>query len=68
METECSLLTKCGFFIKYCNTKELACRGFINQYCKGPKQYECKRLEYRNKNGVPPPDDMMPTGQFISTK
>jgi len=66
MESQCELLEKCGFFKKYQQTKELACRGFINQYCNGPRQNDCKRKEYRFKHGVPPVDDMMPTGQIIS--
>jgi hypothetical protein len=66
MAQECELLAKCGFFKKYQATKDLACRGFINQYCQGPKMMDCKRMEFRKKNGVPPVDDMMPTGQIIS--
>ncbi len=66
MEKECKLLNSCGFFKKYQLTKDLACKGFISMYCKGPKMNECKRLEYRNQYGVPPSDDMMPTGQMIS--
>ena len=67
MSQDCELLETCGFFKKYQETKELACRGFINQYCKGPKLDECKRKEYRLKNGEPPSDDMMPSGQIIRT-
>ncbi len=33
----CELLERSGFFKKYEETKDLACRGFINQYCKGDK-------------------------------
>lgn len=68
MTQECELLNKCGFFKKYQNSRELACKGFILQYCKGPKMSECKRMEYRTKNGVPPADDMMPNGQMIIPK
>ena len=64
MTHECEYLETCGFFKKYGSTKDLACRGFIAMYCKGDKMNECKRLEYRKKNGVPPSDDMMPTGQM----
>jgi hypothetical protein len=67
MENECELLNKCGFFRKYQSTKDLACKGFIIKYCKGPQQNECKRMEYRKQHGVPPTDDMMPTGQIISS-
>lgn len=65
---ECELLTTCGFFKKYQATKDLACKGFIAQYCRGPKMDQCKRKEYRAKNGVPPADDMMPSGQMIVNK
>jgi len=64
-EQKCELLEKCGFFAKYTNTKELACKGFMNQYCNGSKMNQCKRKEFRQKHGVPPSDDMMPSGQFI---
>ncbi len=65
METQCELLNKCGFFNKYQSTKDMVCKGFIAMYCKGSKMNECKRLEYREINGVPPVDDMMPSGQII---
>lgn len=65
MEKVCDLLDKCGFFKKYQITKEYACKGFIQMYCRGPKMNECKRKEYRLKNGTPPSDDMLPTGQII---
>lgn len=68
MTNECILLEKCGFFKKYQTTKDLACKGFIELYCRGPKQSECKRMEFRKQNGVPPVDDMMPTGQIIVMK
>ena len=68
METECKLLNTCGFFKKYQSTKNLACKGFMQQYCNGSKMAECKRLEYREKHGMPPNDDMMPTGHTCITK
>jgi hypothetical protein len=60
---ECELLEECGFFKKYQATKDLACKGFIQQYCKGPKMNQCRRKEYRQAHGKPPSDDMMPNGQ-----
>ncbi|MBN1531623.1 MAG: hypothetical protein JXA20_03075 [Spirochaetes bacterium] len=66
MSQECELLEKCGFFKKYNEINSLACRGFIANYCKGPKIDQCKRKEYRNRYGVPPSDDMMPDGQMYS--
>lgn len=67
MENDCYLLNSCPFFKKYQPTKDLVCKGFIALYCKGPKRDKCKRLEYRTKFGIPPSEDMMPTGQFMST-
>jgi hypothetical protein len=66
MNGRCMLLEKCGFFIKYQKTKEKECRGFINSFCNGIKQNECKRRIYWHKQGVLPSDDMMPTGQMIA--
>ncbi len=65
MEMKCELLEKCGFFKKYQVTKDLACRGFIRAYCTGNKMDECKRKEYRQQHGAPPPDDMMPNGAMM---
>ncbi len=64
---ECELLANCGFFRKHQASKELACRGFVQQYCKGPKMDECKRKEYRNKNGTAPSDDMLPNGLTLKS-
>ena len=65
MAQECEKLTTCGFFRKYGAVKDLACRGFINQYCKGDKMDQCKRKEYSRKHSEAPSDDMMPTGHNI---
>jgi len=65
MEKECEFLSTCGFFKKYQNSKEVICRGFIRRYCKGPKENECKRKEYRMKYGKPPSDDMLPNGLMM---
>jgi hypothetical protein len=62
---ECELLDTCGFFIKYQNTLNLACKGFIKSYCKGDLMDECKRKEYRMEHGAPPEDDMLPTGHIV---
>jgi hypothetical protein len=62
---ECYLLERCGFFNKYSAHPEVNCQEFIDQYCKGEKMNECKRLQYRNQYGVAPSDDMMPNGLMI---
>ena len=63
---ECELLETCGFFRKYQESKELACKGFIRQYCQGEKMAQCERKKYRAEHGTPPPDDMMPNGKSMS--
>ena len=62
---ECELLETCGFFQKYRDTLNLACRGFIKTYCAGDKVNECKRKEFRRQHGNPPVDDMLPSGQMM---
>ena len=59
---ECELLDTCGFFRKYQNALNLACKGFIKTYCKGDLMDQCKRKEYRMEHGHPPGDDMLPSG------
>jgi hypothetical protein len=66
MTQVCEALEKCGFFNKYQGINNLACTGFINQYCKGEKLHDCERKKYREKHGQPPSDDMMPSGQMVS--
>lgn len=63
--TECELLDRCGFFRKHQGSLDLACRGFIKSYCKGPLMDDCKRKAYRQEHGTPPDDDMLPTGQMM---
>ena len=61
----CELLKTCGFFAKYKESLDMACRGFITQYCEGPKMEECARKEYRRQHGESPVVDMMPSGQMV---
>ena len=68
MPQECELLKTCGFFKAHSSTNDLACKGFISQYCRGPRMAECKRKQYRQEHGTPPPDNMMPNGQILVAK
>ena len=63
---ECELLDKCRFFQLHSEGRELACKGFISQYCRGDKMKECKRKEFRKQHGSPPPDDMLPNGKRLA--
>lgn len=65
-EMQCELLEKCGFFVKFSNSMELACKGFIARYCKGPEMHTCERKKYRQEHGAPPPDNMLPSGKMIN--
>ncbi|MBN2363883.1 hypothetical protein JXL83_07105 [candidate division WOR-3 bacterium] len=65
MEQTCELLEKCGFFRKYQDVENEICEMLIAEYCKGSMMNECKRKEYRQKNGVPPSDDMLPDGEML---
>lgn len=62
---DCGLLDTCGFFRKYDSSLDLACRGFIKTYCKGDNMEQCERKKYRDEHGIPPEDDMMPSGQIM---
>ena len=62
---DCEMLSGCGFFKKYQHTLDLACRGFMSSYCRGPKQHECLRRKYKAEHGVAAEDDMLPSGQIM---
>jgi hypothetical protein len=68
MARECEQLETCGFLKKHLQTQELACRGFMLQYCKGPKLDQCKRRTYLQEHGTQPSDDMLPSGQTVAVK
>jgi hypothetical protein len=65
MMKECYLLEKCGFFNKYNCSGEIDCQEYIEKYCRGDMMIHCKRLQYRNRIGVAPSDDMMPSGAMM---
>ncbi len=64
-DKECELLETCGFFKKYNEISEVACKMLISMYCRGSKQNECKRKEYRMSTGNPPAATMMPNGKSL---
>jgi len=61
----CPMLSKCGFVKKHSGSKNELVQSFIQSYCKGPLQDECKRKKYRQEHGTPPEDDMMPNGKQV---
>lgn len=62
---DCELLEQCGFFKKFMDSHQAACKGLIVQYCKGPKKDMCKRKVYKAKHGKPPVDEMLPIGTMF---
>lgn len=65
---ECEYLPSCGFFLKYQNSKQLACKGFIALYCKGARMDDCERKKILLSTGVPPVPDLMPNGVIMQEK
>ncbi len=66
---ECPNLSKCGFFKEYENDERMheALRGFVNLYCKGPRQEDCIRKKVSKALGGPDhvPLNMKPNGKRI---
>ena len=60
----CELLSTCGYFEKYKDSKATHCLGWIRQYCQGPMMDQCKRKIYRQEHGEAPHVDMMPSGHM----
>jgi len=48
----CEMIEKCGFLVRFSPTNELACKGFVNRYCKGEMMSECKRKAFNPKNSL----------------
>jgi len=61
------MLPLCGFFKKHGGGDDLAGQWFIQEYCTGCKQDECKRKEYMVEHGKVPSDDMLPSGQMAAS-
>ena len=62
----CCFLEGCGFFARYKDVADVVTQGWIRMYCADEKHSEkCKRKEYRQINGTPPPASMTPTGKVL---
>ena len=62
----CERLNKCSFFKKY--KEDLAPTDYqllMENYCKGALMSRCSRLEYEQKNGHKPPDNLSPIGEYL---
>jgi hypothetical protein len=63
---ECAFLSRGGFFKKYLESREAACRGFISLSCRGGEMNEGKRKEFRKAHGASPPGNKLPNGQSLA--
>jgi len=64
---KCELLDKCGFFKNYQGNSEVVKNAWIKMYCEEKSASEkCDRKKYRKKHGVPPADNMSPTGKTLT--
>lgn len=66
MSRECEWLQRCGFLKKYRHSRRQECQDFIMVFCKGPRLQTCQRKVFRDEKGIPPSDDLMPTGKEIT--
>jgi len=67
MDIICENLSTCGFVRNYENVNNLVVKGYIMLYCKSEKMMDCKRLEYIENHGTPPPSEMLPTGKMMDS-
>ena len=65
---ECENLDDCYFFIEFGENPDVDCEEIIQLYCKGPKMAECKRKEFKDQQGYPPPPDILPDGTSIKDR
>jgi len=66
VDEKCEKLDQCGFFKKFGSSKEIICARYIEKYCNGAQQCECKRKQYFLEQGKVPPDEMLPSGQILN--
>lgn len=66
MKEKCELLEKCGFFQNFIGNSEVLKQGWVKMFCEEKEKSEkCERKKIREKTGVPPADNMTPTGKML---
>lgn len=66
MSEKCEMLEKCGFFLNFRGNTEVVKNGWIRIYCSKRKTSEyCVRKKIKKETGMPPADNMSPTGNFL---
>jgi hypothetical protein len=66
MSQPCENLAKCGFFINFKGNSEAIQHGWIRLYCEDINKSEvCERKKYKKLHGLPPADNMSPTGKML---
>lgn len=66
MSEKCELLEKCGFFINFNGNVDVVKEGWIRAFCENhEKSEQCERKKIRKQTGMPPVDNMAPTGRLL---
>ena len=66
MSEQCEFLDKCGFFLNYSANTEVVRQGWVSMYCEDSEKSErCERKKVRALTGMPPADNMCPTGKLL---
>ncbi len=66
MADKCEFLETCGFFNNYKANSEVVKQGWIQIYCEDKKKSErCERRKILKETGIPPADNMAPTGKML---
>lgn len=64
--SKCERLETCGFFKKYQESHAGACKTLIETFCLNKeKSVACERKKIFQETGIPPDDDMMPSGLTV---
>lgn len=66
MPDKCELLETCGFFLNFKSHTEVIKQRWIKLYCENLDTSDaCERKKIRNQTGLPPEDNMAPTGKLM---
>jgi hypothetical protein len=67
--SQCELLERCGFFRAFKGNSEVVTNGWIKMFCENVDKSEyCERKKTRTRTGVPPEDNVAPTGNVIGVR
>lgn len=62
----CEMLTTCTFASKYDQIDKIRMRTYQLNYCQGPRMQSCARIRFYNECHAEAPEDLAPTGIFLT--